>query len=69
MENPTKQFFTIAETAAIMDVHKMTITREIKRGKLNATHIGAAVRISLHDIEEYTGSLLGHYEGAAHGNN
>jgi excisionase family DNA binding protein len=48
-----KTVFTIEETASIFAVHKDTVRRAIKAGKLKAAKLGKEYRISRLDLEAY----------------
>jgi excisionase family DNA binding protein len=48
-----KAFYTIAELMARWGVSRMTIYREIKRGRLTRKHIGGTVRFSAEEVARY----------------
>jgi len=37
--------YTVAELARILNIHRLTVHRHIKAGRLEAFHVGAALRI------------------------
>jgi excisionase family DNA binding protein len=48
-----KSFYTIAELMARWGVSRMTVYREIKRGRLKRKPIGGAVRFSSEEVSRY----------------
>jgi excisionase family DNA binding protein len=48
-----KPFYTITELMARWGVSRMTVYREIKRGRLKRKHIGGAVRFSAEEVARY----------------
>lgn len=49
------EFLTVEEIAAQLRVHKITVHRHIRSGKLRANLIGGQYRISREDYEAYLG--------------
>lgn len=47
------RFFTYKDLERRWRVSRMTIHREIKRGRLRAKHIAGAVRFAREDVERY----------------
>lgn len=50
-------YYTRGEAAAIGNVHPRTIWREIRRGRLKATRVGARYRIAPEDLQRYLDGL------------
>lgn len=46
-------FYTRQEVARLLNIHPMTVYREIKRGKLKAYRVANDFRISKTDLEAY----------------
>ncbi len=46
--------WSVSEVAAQLRVHRHTIYRAIKSGKLKAQHIGAVIRISNEALADFT---------------
>jgi len=45
-----QRYYTVAKVAEMLDIHEKTIQRYIREGKLRATKVGKAWRISGHDL-------------------
>ncbi len=54
---PTKNadVFTVEEVAAQLRVHKLTVYRAIKSGKLQAQRVGKLIRINGAALADFTG--------------
>lgn len=48
-----KAFYSIPELMARWSVSRMTIYREIGRGRLRRKHIGGSVRFAVEDVARY----------------
>lgn len=48
-----KRFYTLKETAKILNVHYMTVRNEIARGNLKPIKIGSDYRVSYEELENY----------------
>lgn len=48
-----KEFYTVKELAALLEINPRTITRLEQRGELKAHHIGRVKRFRREDIEAY----------------
>lgn len=45
MSDPATEYLTPAEVATVLNVHKWTVYREIKAGRIAAIRVGRALRI------------------------
>ena len=51
--NGRAQLLTMGEAAALLSVHKRTVSRLVERGDLHAYNIARCPRLRLTDVEEY----------------
>jgi excisionase family DNA binding protein len=49
----TKEFYSVKELAALLNVNPMTIYRMVQRGQITCHHIGRAKRFHRNDIESF----------------
>jgi excisionase family DNA binding protein len=49
-----EQYYSVDQVAQLLDIHPKTIQRYIREGKLRATKIGKAWRVSGHDLSLFT---------------
>lgn len=53
MTGAEQQIFTSAEAAEYLKVHRSTIAREVRLGRLKACHVGRVLRITRRQLDEY----------------
>lgn len=56
-------FFTISQTAKLLDTTRQTISNWVREGKFNTQHIGREVLIPRNEIKKLLGEKLKHIEG------
>ncbi len=56
------KFYTVEQIAEMLNIHPKTIQRYIREGKLRATKIGKAWRVSGHDLSCFTEGFETEYQ-------
>lgn len=51
--NPTQQYFTVSEVAAMFNVHVHSVYRWVRHRRLASYHVGSSVRISPAQLDEF----------------
>jgi len=54
--NSEPPFYSVSEIAKLLNLHPLTIYRHIQNGKLRASRLGKALRISADDFFQYLNS-------------
>ena len=52
----TREYYTVEQISALLDMHPKTIQRYIREGKLRATKIGKGWRVTGHDLSGFVES-------------
>ncbi|PYE52992.1 helix-turn-helix domain-containing protein [Deinococcus yavapaiensis] len=53
MIDPTKTYLTVAGVAKMLSVHENTVYRWIRAGRLRSYYVGASVRVSQTQLDEF----------------
>jgi len=53
MQKMQEKFYTVEKIAEMLDMHPKTIQKYIREGKLRATKVGKAWRVSGHDLSQF----------------
>lgn len=53
LADDTRPFCTVADAAFVLRVHRRTLEREIRRGRLRAIRVGRTLRLPLSALRDY----------------
>ena len=56
LDNEVKEFYSVKELAALLNVNPMTIYRKVQRGQITCYQVGRIKRFHRHDVELFLDS-------------